>query len=241
MKWLRELEKNCHFLKSIYYEIKLIYYTLMKYNSLGTSIIEAMVVMLVVVIGIVWMYGILSSSQKLSDMTHSRIEAIQIAREGIEAIMNIRDTNALLFQADLANCWNVLNYDTSCLSDTSTAYDIPHWWDFVVYQDPTTSRWTLSQKTWYGADNYFNINYKNAFQVKKNGDFYTQTWWTIFLPLFTRDIKITYLDNVTNAVAGNSNTDKMKVQSVVRWTDTSSKKPYEIILETVLTNWRKVN
>lgn len=237
---MRELEKNCHFLKSIYYETKLIYYTLMKYNSLGTSIVEAMVVMLIVVIGIVWMYGILSSSQKLSDMTHNRIEAIQIAREGIEAIMNIRDTNALLFQADLANCWNVLNYDTNCLSDATTAHDIPHTGDFVIYQD-TNFRWMLSQKSYAWADDYFNINYKNAFQVRKNGDFYTQTGWTDFLPLFTRDIKITYLDNITNAIATDSNTDKMKIQSIVRWTDTSSKKPYEIVLETVLTNWKKGN
>jgi hypothetical protein len=66
------------------------------------------------------MYDIFSSSQKLSESTSHRIEAIQIAREGIEAVMNIRDTNALLFQADLENCWNVSGYNGNCIADVSS-------------------------------------------------------------------------------------------------------------------------
>jgi hypothetical protein len=61
------------------------------------------------------MYDVFSSSQKLSSATKYRIEAISIAREGIEAVTNIRDTNAILFASDLDNCWNVLNYDNRCI------------------------------------------------------------------------------------------------------------------------------
>ena len=57
----------------------------------------------------------MTSSQKLANSTEQRIEAIQIARDGIEAFINIRDTNWVLFAADYENCWNALNYDDTCI------------------------------------------------------------------------------------------------------------------------------
>lgn len=213
----------------------------MKYTLKATSIVEAMVVMLVVVVWITWMYTIFSSSQKLSDSTHNRLEALQIAREGIETVMNIRDTNALLFKADLTNCWNTLNYNTACLWNSTTTYDIPHNKSFILYQD-SSNRWILTQKTYAGLDSYANVNYRNTFRVKKIGDFYTQssTGSTDFTPLYTREIKVIYLDNNSNT-GSTSNLNKMFVQSRVRWADSSSKKPYEVSLDTVLTNWQNRN
>jgi hypothetical protein len=70
------------------------------------------------------MYNIYGSSIKLSNSTENKITAISIAREGIEAITNIRDTNNLLFKADLKNCWNVLNYNANCIGDNTTNNDI---------------------------------------------------------------------------------------------------------------------
>lgn len=211
----------------------------MKYNLRATSIVEALVIMLIVVIWTVWMYSILASAQKLSDTTHNRIEAIQIAREWIETVMNIRDTNALLFQADLANCWNVSNYNWSCLWDTTTTYDIPHDASFVVYQDPSSRR-ILSESAYAWTGDYLDPNYRAAFRVNKINDFYTQTWWVAFTPTYTRELHITYL-NDDWSVASDSNTDKMQVQSIVQWMDGASKKPFEFSLKTVLTNWRKTN
>jgi len=66
----------------------------------------------------------MNASQKLANSTESRIEAIQIARDGLEAFTNIRDTNWLRFAADRANCWNVLNYNASCIGSATTTYDI---------------------------------------------------------------------------------------------------------------------
>ncbi len=56
-----------------------------------------MVVLLLLTVGITGVYTILSSSQKLSNSTALRIEAIQIARDGLEAMTNIRDTNWIEF------------------------------------------------------------------------------------------------------------------------------------------------
>ena len=66
----------------------------------------------------------MNSSQKLAGSTGNKIEAIQIARDGLEAMMNIRDTNWLLFSADRKNCWNVRNYNVNCIGDTTLANDI---------------------------------------------------------------------------------------------------------------------
>lgn len=61
------------------------------------------------------MFGILNSSQRLANTTGNRIQAIQIARDGIESMTNIRDTNWVKFPVDYENCWNTLNYDGLCI------------------------------------------------------------------------------------------------------------------------------
>lgn len=53
----------------------------MKKQKNASSIIEAMVVLLVVITGIVGVYSLLDASLKLSNSTAHRIEAIQIARD----------------------------------------------------------------------------------------------------------------------------------------------------------------
>jgi len=57
----------------------------------------------------------MTSSQKLANSTALRIEAIQIARDGLESFTNIRNTNWVRFAADYENCWNVLHYDINCI------------------------------------------------------------------------------------------------------------------------------
>jgi len=53
----------------------------MKKIKKATSVIEAMIIMLIVVNGVVGMYSLYNRSQKLSIATKNRIEAIQMARE----------------------------------------------------------------------------------------------------------------------------------------------------------------
>ncbi len=52
-------------------------------------------------------------------VTQLRVQAINIAREGIEAVENIRDTNWLKFSSDIENCWKTFNYDHSCIGNTT--------------------------------------------------------------------------------------------------------------------------
>lgn len=208
----------------------------MKKIKKATSIIEAMIIMLIVVNGVVGMYSLYNRSQNLSIATKNRIEAIQMAREWIEAVTNIRNTNALLFQADMENCWNVMNYDINCIASSGTGTDIPHNASFIIRRD-SDNRWILTE-TWAWLVDYSDINYRNTFQVNMDSDgFYTQSGGLAFRPTFTREIQIKYED--TNGGWNDENDEKMWVSSIVRWSDNASTKPYEVKLETLLSNRKK--
>ena len=87
----------------------------MKINKKATSIAEAMVLMLIVVSWVTWMYKVYMSSINLERSTNYKIAAMNIAREWIEAITSIRNTNWLLFSSDTKNCWNTLDYESNCV------------------------------------------------------------------------------------------------------------------------------
>lgn len=220
----------------------------MRKNTSGTSIIEAMVVMLIVVTWIIWMYKIFNNSQNLSNTTQNRIVAIQIAREGIEAFTNIRDTNWILFAADHKNCWNTLNYDNSCVWNAGVSTNIAHNTSYKIYQT-TENRWELArQSTW----DYTNNWYRDRFEVFQYRDaspyawLYTQSGATSEVesmqPLFTREIQVEYIEDGIATGFANSDEQKMIVTSKVQWQDPSKTTPHTVELETILTNWKnKVN
>ena len=71
------------------------------------------------------------------------------------------------------------------------------------------------------------------FKIKKDANWlYTQWTWTDFKPLFTREIKITYINSANPE-------NEMKVESIVKWVDKTKNTNYELKLETMLTNWQK--
>lgn len=210
----------------------------MKKSKLWTSIAEALVVMMIVVTGVVWMYNILIKSQRFSRETWNRIIATQIAREWLEAMINIRDTNAILFAWDMQNCWNVRNYNNLCMWANNATYDIAHQAYYTIFKD-TDNRWKLSTQIapaipplWY-----WNAGYRSTFQILYDANnMYTQGTWTTFKPLFTRKIYTEYID--TNGGAADTTDQKLKVTSTVEWSDSSASQPQSLVLETILSNWK---
>lgn len=198
-------------------------------NRKWTTIIESVIVMMIVTIWILWTYDIYSRSKKMSNSSTNKIQAISLAREGIESMINIRDTNWILYSANTNNCWNTYNYNWSCV--TNDDINIPTW-SYIIYKN-NLDRWILYQKpTWW----FWSWTYRDNFKVMMDNNwFYTQSWGTIETkPLFTREIKITYpIDSWIPP-------QKMKVESIVRWTDSSKNSwNFEVKLETLLTNWKK--
>ena len=89
----------------------------MKNKKSAFSIIESVVVIAILALWIIWVFWFFSRSRDFLDWVSAKIEAIEIAREWIEAVENIRNTNWLRFPWNKKFCWNVLNYNSSCILD----------------------------------------------------------------------------------------------------------------------------
>ncbi|MDD3793674.1 MAG: hypothetical protein PHI37_02595 [Candidatus Gracilibacteria bacterium] len=209
----------------------------MKKSKIATTIVEAMVVTIIVVLGLTGVYTIYSSSIKLSTQTENKIQAIQIAREGIEAVTNIRDTNGLLFGSNIDNCWKVLDYNNNCLLGTTGFNNIVDNGDYRVYRD-INNRWILESALASIGNSFTNINYKNFYKIylDSNG-LYTHSTGNDTKILYTRQIKTRYLNPNTGLVQATA-TDGLLITSIVRWSDSSSSELNEVKLETILTNYK---
>ena len=198
----------------------------MQYRVNGTSIVEAVIVLLIVVMGITGVYSLLDSSQKLADSTGKRIEAIQIARDGLEAFTTIRNTNWDLFWADYENCWNTLNYDGNCVWG---GWAIIGTWSYIVYQN-TDNQFELINIT-QGWD-YSNSDYRTEFAIQKNTQwFYTQSWGDPYgawgVPFYTREIEVSY-----------SGSEILNINTIVWWNDRAKNDVQKLEMSTSLTNWK---
>lgn len=204
----------------------------MKLLKTWSTIVEVMVSLLIITVGIIWVYTIYSKSANLSTSTKNRVKALSIAREWIESIENIRDSNWIAFSADTRNCWNTFNYDITCIQNTTTSWKISSW-SYTIYRD-STNRWLLKQETTTWS--YNQESYRNTYKVNMDDNwFYTQSWWTSFFPIFTRQIIISY-PYWPNYDATD---EKMKIESLVYWSDNSKNWFSKIELDNMLTNWKK--
>jgi hypothetical protein len=142
-----------------------------------------------------------------------------------------RNTNWLLLSADSKNCWNSLDYDNDCVWQNNATYDI--WQNsYKIYME-TNWRWKLEKSIGLSSKDYLDQNYRDFFRIKKDTNWlYTHNTWNDFLPVFTREIKVSY-------PWADSDSEKMTVNSIVMWQDNQWNKPHMIDLEVILTNWKK--
>lgn len=177
------------------------------------------------------MYKIYIESIALSDVTAQRLQAIQIAREGVEALENIRNTNWLLYGLDYSNCWNTLNYNNACIGYDPSDIPTPLNTDivagsYILYQG-SDARWYLQGVSGTPTTHQ---EYISLYEVWLQDGFYTQSWsFESLTPNFSREIQISY--------PGWNPEIEMNVKSLVTWKwrqDT----PHELGLDLILTNWK---
>ena len=200
----------------------------MKKSQKATSIIEAMIILLIIVTWITWLYDIFNESTKLSNTTKNRIEAIEIAREGIEAMKNIRDTNWLMYGSDTINCFNTLNYDSGCVWNVSWT-KIWNNKSYKIYQNRNDFKWYLNSPTISWISEFKNLDYRDNFRVFKDNDWYYTQSGSFEKTIFTREIKVSY----------SGSTDLMKIKSIVKWADNSKKGEHKVELDSLLSNWKQ--
>ena len=85
-------------------------------NRKGATLMELMAMLLVVSLALTAFFYTLSQSLVFARDAEARIKAVALAREGVEAMYNIRNTNWLRFSSSRTKCWDSLNYDPMCLN-----------------------------------------------------------------------------------------------------------------------------
>lgn len=128
----------------------------MKLSSLwlknrGETITEAVIAFVIFSLGITFVGLIMGSAVNNMQNAKNRILAINIAREGIEGVRNIRDTNWLKFHSRRRECWNNRPTDDPTIPCTGNNPIEPG--DYLIYKQgvPTTGgtvtyRWRMSDK-----------------------------------------------------------------------------------------------
>jgi type II secretory pathway pseudopilin PulG len=192
--------------------------------------VELMASLAILSLGITALLQTLWGGILYANDTENNIKAINIAREWIETVINIRDTNWLRFSSDRTHCWIVKDYDATCIGDLTPA-EIGSWTYTVVWANWA---WYLS---WVasGVDPIGNWPvYKEQFKVGVDAEwFYTQTGVSSIgcssertkdcLTSFTREIYIMVSWWTVN------------VQSIARW---NLERPRSVTIQSTLTNWK---
>ena len=202
-----------------------------------STMIELIGMMAIMALGISAMLGVIGSWEDFAKTTEDTIKAINLAREWIEWITNIRDTNWLRFSSDKANCWRALAYDSFCIGNSSFANNIWTWsyllyssnwawllsWTTVTLNTTDWSNWstyTQTYKTWLDQNWYFTQTGWTS------GTYCSSVWQTNCLTAFTREIQVSIPWSSTGII---------NVASIVRWI---WKWHHEIQLNTTLSNWK---
>jgi hypothetical protein len=114
--------------------------------------------------------------------------------------------------------------------------DIPQNTSFSLYQSGD-NKWYLKNPLSNETRSYTGATYRTDYRVGKDTNgFYTQSGGLDFVPNFTRQIHISYIN--TNGGAIDSNDQKMQIRSIVSWSDRSAAAPKKVELTTVLSNWK---
>ncbi len=219
-------------------------------NNAGQTLVETVVGIFILTIGISTALGLAVSMFNASTSAVKQVIGAGLAREGVEAVFNMRATNWLK-GAIVANCWNypTSTTDAVCHQDwlnpgVSGSYNISAAGSYVLDINPTNAdtapqntHWTFTQqgaspnyRLYYDAAATSGVLYKTSATGAVPSDYYREIVLTLETPSYYQ------------ATIGN----RLKVISRVWWNDkgcpssatwpTSGKCRIELV--TYVTNWR---
>ncbi len=84
-------------------------------NRPGETLVEILVGLFALSLGSVAATGLIIMALQSNGRTKSELIALNLAREGVEAVQNIRDTNWLRWSGDPESCWD-LRDDSHCFT-----------------------------------------------------------------------------------------------------------------------------
>jgi len=200
------------------------------------SIIEIMVGIFIFTLWISAIYMIISSTTRINAYNKNQIIASNLAREQIELIRNIRDTNYAKLQK-----WNLLrplswNYATVFTGSTDF---------YKLESDFTLSDWTIKASTWsHVADFKASLKditdtsedtYRLCLDVNNKYIYCPNPLWTSKTTPFYRYLEIQQLE--TKLTWGTVVNDAFKIRSKVWW---NQKWIHSTEIPTILTDWKRL-
>lgn len=200
-------------------------------NHLGkkwSSFIEIMAMMAILSISTAAMFSTVISGIYFSKDSENRIKAINLAREWIEWVTNLRNTNWIRFSSDQVNCWKIQSYDSLCIGNIpyATGHSIWTWAGIWYTLENKNGAWFLTgttSGTWLWVDNnwFYYASGISASDIRCSLDTTKNC-----RSAFTREIYVT--EDTTNSWI-------LKIKSVVDWNEQLSQ---NVTLTTTLTNWK---
>ena len=191
----------------------------------GASLIEIMAMIAVLGLAVTAMFSTVIGGIYFARDSESRVKAINLAREGIEWVTNLRNTNWLRFSSDQTNCWKVQWYAAGCIGDSLSATPRLAVASYVLIN--TNGAWYLTGTVtgsglWIDSNGYYSASSATTPKC-------TITLTTNCRSPFTREIRITDATNVW------ANSGSITVTAVVDWFE---KRSQNVTLKTTLTNWK---
>lgn len=189
------------------------------------SLIETIVAVTVIAIGATAAGVMVRTSLAGVEISQDRMLALNLAREGIEAVRNIRDTNWLRYSSNADACWNTLHgTDITDCEDNLIAEDY-----YAIILDVATLEYYLLDVGY--TDVMSNSEYL-VYQCEITGPSGTGSLYATpsdatgcTESTFQRMVEITY-----------ENSDLMSVTSTVGWID-SSGTAKQVSLTEKIGNW----
>jgi hypothetical protein len=80
-------------------------------------------------------------------------------------MMNIRDTNWLLFPSDRRHCWKTLSYDKKCIYNMTNCDSFTNLikdGSYKIYRDEN-GRWLLEKEEY--SEDYVNLDYRDFYRI----------------------------------------------------------------------------
>ena len=204
----------------------------------GETLIEVLVALVLLVVGALSALRLFGLTGLNNQITKERVIATNLAREGLEAVRNIRDTNWLRFAGERRLCWN--NLDASqCLDDNSDGIPndpIEHKKNYLAKFNNANFRWELDTT---GLINRLNLkdgldadDLAYRLQLGANGIYNHDA--TGAHTIYFREIYTEYIEP-DQSLAVNEGANILRITSKVEWVDRG--KISDVTLTTLLTDY----
>jgi len=121
-------------------------------KSPGESLAETVIAITILSIILVSIFQLLARAIKVNENSELRTIALNVAREGIEGVRNIRDTNWLRYSGDRRNKWLCLGTDCSSkiLENTyKLSYTPPYYTLTVGNSEPLHADYKIGTSDFY--------------------------------------------------------------------------------------------